>query len=120
MLVGSGTVDLKQLMDVSVEVVTGGAVPLWKERGGGHDRGAGCESRPLVARSGHAGLYAVALFLLVLSLPAVGARTTPTSDPGTAAGALTMFLTTDVRRSEEWLSSAAPSGSREGDLQWRR
>ncbi|WUD77453.1 hypothetical protein OG937_39975 [Streptomyces sp. NBC_00510] len=34
-----------------------------------------------------AGLYCVAAFVLALSLPAVGAETTPTSDPDTAAGA---------------------------------
>lgn len=34
-----------------------------------------------------AGLYAVAIFTLLLTLPAVGEESTPTSDPDTAAGA---------------------------------
>ncbi|MFG2304095.1 hypothetical protein [Actinacidiphila glaucinigra] len=42
-----------------------------------------------------AGLYAVAVFMLLLTLPAVGEVSTPTSDPDTAAGAaLCLILST--------------------------
>ncbi|MFF3288097.1 hypothetical protein [Streptomyces sp. NPDC003023] len=41
-------------------------------------------------------LYAVALCALALALPAMGARTTPTSDPDTAAGAFFCLVASAV------------------------
>jgi hypothetical protein len=55
-----------------------------------------------------AGLYAVALGMLALTLPAVGAENTPTSDPDTAAGAFfclvlsTLFIAATAGVSRRW------------------
>ncbi|WP_329182864.1 hypothetical protein [Actinacidiphila glaucinigra] len=58
-----------------------------------------------------AGLYTVAVGMLALCLPAVGAETTPTSDPDTAAGAFfclvlsTVFLAVTAGISRRWRSA---------------
>ncbi|WP_149547369.1 hypothetical protein [Streptomyces marokkonensis] len=57
-----------------------------------------------------AGLYAVAFSMLALSLPAVGAENTPTSDADTAAGSFfclvlsTLFLAAAAGVSFRWKS----------------
>jgi hypothetical protein len=57
-----------------------------------------------------AGLYAVALLMLALTLPAVGAETTPTRDPDTAASpffclvASAVFLAAAAAVSRRWRS----------------
>ncbi|NWF30688.1 hypothetical protein HW130_31330 [Streptomyces sp. PKU-EA00015] len=57
------------------------------------------------------GLYAVALFMLALALPAVGVETTPTSDRDTAAGAFfclvlsAVFLAATAVVARRWRST---------------
>ncbi|MET9878813.1 hypothetical protein ABZZ36_29880 [Actinacidiphila glaucinigra] len=63
---------------------------------------------PLLRGCLAAGLYAVAVFVLLLALPAVGEESTPTSDPDTAAGAAlclvlsTLFLAATAGVARTW------------------